>query len=49
MKRAVGWVAAKAAAGVPAVRVNDLRHTAASPWSGAGADPKVVQRVLGAR
>ncbi len=26
---------------------HDLRHTAASIWLGAGADPKVVQRVLG--
>jgi hypothetical protein len=46
-KRSVGWMAAKAAAGVPTVRVHDLRHTAASLWLGAGADPKVVQRVLG--
>jgi len=29
------------------VRVHDLRHTAASMWLAAGADPKVVQRVLG--
>jgi uncharacterized protein len=35
-----------AAAGVPSLRVHDLRHTAASLWLGAGADPKVVQRVL---
>src|SRR5215472_864088 len=27
-------------------RLDDLRHTAASLWLGAGADPKVVQRVL---
>jgi integrase len=27
--------------------VHDLRHTAASIWLAAGADPKVVQRVLG--
>jgi Phage integrase family len=33
--------------GVPGFRVHDLRHTAASVWLGAGADPKVVQRVLG--
>lgn len=46
-KRSVGWMAAKAAAGVPTVRVHDLRHTSASPWLAAGADPKVVQRVLG--
>jgi integrase-like protein len=32
---------------VPGFRVHDLRHTAASVWLGAGADPKVVQRVLG--
>ena len=31
----------------PGFRVHDLRHTAASVWLGAGADPKVVQRVLG--
>jgi hypothetical protein len=34
-------------AGLPEVRVHDLRHTAASLCLGAGADPKVVQRVLG--
>ena len=28
-------------------RTHDLRHTAASLWLAAGADPKVVQRVLG--
>src|SRR5215472_14403918 len=28
-------------------RLDDLRHTAASLWLGAGADPKVVQRALG--
>jgi integrase len=39
--------AATAAAGVPGFRVHDLRHTAASIWLAAGADPKVVQRVLG--
>jgi hypothetical protein len=43
----VRWSAAKAAAGVPTVRVHDLRHTAASLWLAAGADPIVVQRVLG--
>jgi hypothetical protein len=32
---------------VPSFRVHDLRHTAASLWLAAGADPKVVQRVLG--
>ncbi len=29
------------------LRVHDLRHTAASVWLASGADPKVVQRVLG--
>jgi integrase len=46
-KRSVRWRAATAAAGLPGFRVHDLRHTAASVWLGAGADPKVVQRVLG--
>ena len=46
-KRSVGWSAATLSAGVPGLRVHDLRHTAASVWLGAGADPKVVQRVLG--
>src|SRR5215470_14145673 len=46
-KRSVGWRDARVAAGVPDVRVHDLRHTAASLWLAAGADPKVVQRVLG--
>lgn len=46
-KRSIGWHAAKHAIGVPTLRVHDLRHTAASIWLGAGADPKVVQRVLG--
>jgi integrase len=46
-KRSVGWLDAKASAGLPGVRVHDLRHTAASLWLAAGADPKVVQRVLG--
>ena len=45
-KRSVGWTTAKAAIGRPSLRVHDLRHTAASLWLGAGADPKVVQRVL---
>jgi integrase len=35
------------AIGRPRLRVHDLRHTAASLWLAAGADPKVVQRVLG--
>jgi len=46
-KRSVGWSAATSAVGVPGFRVHDLRHTAASVWLAAGADPKVVQRVLG--
>jgi integrase len=46
-KRSVGWTMAKASIGRPTLRVHDLRHTAASLWLGAGADPKVVQRVLG--
>jgi len=46
-KRSVGWAAATAAIGRRGFRVHDLRHTAASVWLGAGADPKVVQRVLG--
>ena len=46
-KRSVGWSAATAALGLQGFRVHDLRHTAASVWLGAGADPKVVQRVLG--
>jgi hypothetical protein len=46
-KRSVGWRAATVAAGLAGFRVHDLRHTAASAWLGAGADPKVVQRVLG--
>jgi integrase len=46
-KRSVGWYQAKAKIGRPELRVHDLRHTAASSWLGAGADPKVVQRVLG--
>jgi integrase len=35
------------AIGLSQLRVHDLRHTAASMWLGSGADPKVVQRVLG--
>jgi hypothetical protein len=46
-KRSVGWSAATSAVGAPGFRVHDLRHTAASVWLAAGADPKVVQRVLG--
>jgi integrase len=46
-KRSVGWAAATAGIGRQGLRVHDLRHTAASVWLAAGADPKVVQRVLG--
>lgn len=46
-KRSVRWSAAIKAIGVPNLRVHDLRHTAASVWLGSGADPKVVQRILG--
>lgn len=46
-KRSVGWSATTAATGLQGFRVHDLRHTAALVWLGAGADPKVVQRVLG--
>ncbi|WP_175542420.1 tyrosine-type recombinase/integrase [Actinopolymorpha cephalotaxi] len=46
-KRSVGWRRAAASVGAPTLRVHDLRHTAASIWLAQGADPKVVQRVLG--
>jgi integrase len=46
-KRSVHWTRAIEAVGIPRLRVHDLRHTAASVWLGAGADPKVVQRILG--
>jgi integrase len=46
-KRSVQWSRAVRAVQQPSLRVHDLRHTAASVWLGAGADPKVVQRVLG--
>ncbi len=46
-RRSVGWTAAKKATGHTTLRPHDLRHTAASVWLGVGADPKVVQRVLG--
>ncbi len=46
-KRSVGWADAINAIGKPRLRVHDLRHTCASVWLGAGADPKVVQRILG--
>jgi integrase len=43
----VQWSRALASVGRPSLRPHDLRHTAASIWLAAGADPKVVQRVLG--
>jgi integrase len=46
-KRSINWAKARTAIGIPSLRVHDLRHTAASIWLGQGADPKVVQRVLG--
>ena len=46
-QRSVRWRDAVTAVGRPDLRVHDLRHTAASLWLGSGADPKVVQRVLG--
>lgn len=46
-KRSVGWSKATTAIGRPTLRVHDLRHTCASVWLGAGADRKVVQRILG--
>lgn len=46
-KRSVGWAEAVRKIGRPTLRVHDLRHTCASLWLGAGADPKVVQRILG--
>jgi integrase len=42
-----GTSSTKATIGRPELRVHDLRHTAASMWLASGADPKVVQRVLG--
>jgi integrase len=46
-QRSVNWREAKATIGRPELRVHDLRHTAPSVWLASGADPKVVQRVLG--
>jgi len=46
-KRSVDWGHATKAIGMPTLRVHDLRHTAASVWLAAGADAKVVQRILG--
>jgi integrase len=41
------WSRALASVGRASLRPHDLRHTAASIWLAAGADPKMVQRVLG--
>ena len=38
---------ASARAEAISARVHDLRHTAATIWLASGADPKVVQRILG--
>jgi integrase len=46
-KRAVQWPKAKTAIGKRTFRVHDLRHTCASLWLAGGADPKVLQRILG--
>ncbi|MGB8384051.1 MAG: site-specific integrase [Dermatophilaceae bacterium] len=46
-RRSVRWSAACISVKRPRLRPHDLRHTAASIWLGAGADPKVVQRMLG--
>jgi integrase len=46
-KRTVHWSEAVTELGYPTLRVHDLRHTAASLWLASGADPKVVQAVLG--
>jgi integrase len=46
-KRSIGWREAVVKIGKPRLRVHDLRHTCASVWLAAGADPKVLQRILG--
>ena len=46
-KRSIGWTKALPMIDRKGFRVHDLRHTCASVWLGAGADPKVVQRILG--
>jgi hypothetical protein len=43
----VRWSQAVKTLGYPTLRVHDLRHTAASLWLASGADPKVLQAVLG--
>jgi len=42
-----GWSAARLRAGLPGVRIHDLRHTAATAMLSAGADVLSVSRVLG--
>ncbi len=46
-RRDSGWSRVTAELGFAPLRIHDLRHTAASLWIAAGADVKVVQRVLG--
>jgi len=46
-KRSVRWSQAIKKIRKPTLRIHDLRHTCASIWLGGGADPKVVQRILG--
>lgn len=46
-KRSVRWSESIKAFGKPDLTVHDLRHSAASIWPADGADPKVVQRILG--
>jgi integrase len=46
-RRDSGWSRVTADLGFAPLRIHDLRHTAASVWIAAGADVKVVQRVLG--
>lgn len=46
-RRHSGWSETIRDLGFAPLRIHDLRHTAASVWIAAGADVKVVQRVLG--
>ena len=46
-RRSSAWSSVTRDLGFAPFRVHDLRHTAASMWIAAGADVKVVQRVLG--
>lgn len=45
--RRANWSVARARAGLPTVRIHDLRHTAATTMLAAGADVLSVSRVLG--